>query len=273
MCNVNCCCNGLTKDGLKKLSLVFVLINVILSFIAIFIRAAKSKRYEQALVLLEQRNNGTFNATLYNCYLDGFWHDEIYCDSEGKRLSKPDDNVSSQSLFKKWNTYELLLSISRLILTAIVLVFFYFALNKNDVEDGNNNLLSYSIGFLGFLVADSGICILLRAMVSETNSNIGLYELGHINEFEDYNVPNLIIDIAEIVLNCVSICFVIRIQRKEPQITVVNQPQPQPQPQYIYPPQYPPQQPAINININNVVGQTQSTSNLIGQPQYTYQGQ
>ena len=106
MCHTNCCCNGLNKETLKKLSLVFILINTILSLIAIFIRAAKTKRYEEALVILEQRNNGTYNVTLYNCYLDGFFHDDIYCDSEGKRLSKPDDNVSNQSLFKNWNTVE-----------------------------------------------------------------------------------------------------------------------------------------------------------------------
>ena len=87
------------------MSISLIIINIILSLIAIFIRSAKTKRYEQALVLLEQRNNGTFNVTLYNCFLDGFLHDEIFCDSEGKRLSKPDENVSSQSLFKNWNTY------------------------------------------------------------------------------------------------------------------------------------------------------------------------
>ena len=79
MCNTNYCCKDLNKDSLKKLSLAFILINVIISLIAVFIRAAKTKRYEQALVLLEQRNNGTFNATLYNCYLDGFlnWRKKI----------------------------------------------------------------------------------------------------------------------------------------------------------------------------------------------------
>ena len=261
MCKTNCCCKNLNKDALKRLSLVFVLINAVLSFIAIFIRAAKTKRYEQALVLLEQRNNGTYNSTLYNCYFDGFLNYEIYCDSEGKRLSKPDDNVGSQSLFKNWNTYELLLNISRFILTAIVLVFFYFALNKKDV-DGKNNLLSYSIGFIGFLVADSGICILIRAFTIGTNQNIGLYEIGHQNEFEKYTADNYIIDTIEIVLNCIVICFIIRIQREEPKVVIVNQPKPQPQPQYMYPPQ----QPEINININNVMGQTQSTSNRYVHP-------
>ena len=183
MCHTNCCCNGLNKETLKKLSLVFILINTILSLIAIFIRAAKTKRYEEALVILEQRNNGTYNVTLYNCYLDGFFHDDIYCDSEGKRLSKPDDNVSNQSLFKNWNTVELILNVSRLIITGIFLIFFYFAIKKYEDED-NSSLLSYSIAILGLLVADSGICILIRAMTIGTNQNIGLYEIGNQNEFE-----------------------------------------------------------------------------------------
>jgi hypothetical protein len=270
MCNTNCCCNGLNKEALKKLSLVFILINTILSFIAIFIRAAKTKRYEQALELLEQRNNGTYNATLYNCFLDGFWHDEIYCDSEGKRLSKPDDTVGGQSLFKKWNTVELFLDISRLIITAIFLIFFYFALNKEDVEDGKNTRLSSSIAILGLLVADSGICILLRALTIGTNQNIGLYELGNQNEFESYTAVNYIIDIAEIVLNCVVICFVIRLQRPQSkEVVVVNQPQP---PQPIYMPQPMPQPVGLNIQINNVVSQNTATNRNI-YPPGTYGGQ
>ena len=235
MCNINCCCKDLNKDSLKKLSISLIIINIILSLIAIFIRAAKTKLYEQALVLLEQRNNGTFNATLYNCYLDGFLHYEIFCDSKGKRLSKPDENVSNQSLFKNWNTYELSLSISRLIITAIFLIFLFCAFNKSE-DEKNKNLLSYSIAFLVLLVADSSICLLLRFMVSDSNSNIGLYEIGNINEFDDYNVPNEIIDIAQIVLNGVVICFVVRIQKSEPKEVVVVQhiqPQPIPPPQVV----------------------------------------
>jgi hypothetical protein len=262
MCNTNCCCNGLNKETLKKLSLVFILINTILSLIAIFIRAAKTKRYEQALVLLEQRNNGTYNATLYNCYLDGIFHDEIYCDSEGKRLSKPDENVSNQSLFKNWNTVELFLNVSRLIITGIFLIFIYFAIKK--YEDGENNLLSYSIAILGLLVADSGICILIRALTIGTNHNIGLYEIGNQNEFDSYTAVNYIIDITQIVLNSVVICFVIRIQRKEPQVVVVTQPYPQPQPEPMLQPV------GINIQINNVVRRTEITSNGYIQPLDTY---
>ena len=264
MCNTNCCCNGLNKETLKKLSLVFILINTILSLIAVFIRAAKTKRYEEALVILEQRNNGTYNVALYNCYLDGLFHDDIYCDSEGKRLSKPDDNVSNQNLFKNWNTYELILNVSRLIITGIFLIFFYFAIKKYEDED-NSGLLSYSIAILGLLVADSGICILIRAMTIGTNNNIGLYEVGHQNEFESHTAYNYIIDITEIVLNSIVICFVIRIQRKEPQVVVVSQPSPQPQPEPI------PQ--GINIQINTVVRQTEITSNRYVHPLDTYGGQ
>ena len=268
MCNTNCCCRGSSKETLKKLSLVFILINTILSFIAIFIRAAKTKRYEQALELLEQRNNGTYNATLYNCYLDGFLNAEIYCDSEGKRLSKPDDTVGGQSLFKKWNTVELFLDISRLIITAIFLIFFYFALNKEDVEDGKNTRLSSSIAILGLLVADSGICLLIRGMAIGTNKNIGLYEIGNQNEFTSYSVTNFIIDITEIVLNCVVICFVIRLQRPQSkEVVVVNQPQP---PQPIYMPM--PQPVGLNIQINNVVSQNTATNRNI-YPPGTYGGQ
>ena len=230
MCNTNCCCNGLNKETLKKLSLVFILINTILSLIAIFIRAAKTKRYEEALIILEQRNNGTYNVTLYNCYLDGLFHDDIYCDSEGKRLSKPDDNVSNQNLFKNWNTYELILNVSRLIITGIFLIFFYFAIKKYENEK-NKNFLSYLIAVLGLLVADSGICILIRAMTIGTNNNIGLYEIGNQNEFESSTAENYIIDITEIVLNSIVICFVIRIQRDKPQIVVITQPPAQPQPE------------------------------------------
>ena len=167
-------------------------------------------------------------------------------------------------MFKNWNTYELILNVSRLIITGIFLIFFYFAIKKYEDED-NSGLLSYSIAILGLLVADSGICILIRALTIGTNNNIGLYEVGHQNEFESHTAYNYIIDITEIVLNSIVICFVIRIQRKEPQVVVVSQPSPQPQPEPI------PQ--GINIQINTVVRQTEITSNRYVHPLDTYGGQ
>lgn len=241
MCHANCCCNNLNTDNLKKFSLVFILINVVISAIAIFVRAANTNRYEQALIYLEQRNNGTFNVSLYNCSLDGFWNDEIYCDYEGKRLRKPDDNVGNQSLFKNWKKVELILDISRLIITAIFLVFFYFALNKKNEEDKKNNLLSYSNAILIFLVADSVICIIIRALTIGTNQNIGLYEVGNQNEFEFNTALNYILDIIIIVLTCIVICFVIRLQRP-PTKEVVPVPVPVP-----VPVRQPPPQPEVRV--------------------------
>ena len=234
MCNSNSCCKDLNKNSLKKVSLILIGINLVLSIIAIFLRASKTKRYEQALIYLEQRNNGSFNVTLYNCYLDGFWRYDIYCDSDGKRLSKPDENVSHKSVFKKWNKVELILNYSRLFITAIFIVFFYFVLYKK-VKDEENNLFSYSIAFLAVLVADSAICILIRSFVIGANKNIGLYEIGNQNEFEEYIAYNYIIDITQIVLNSVVIGFVIRLQMKKPEIIIEpqsqTQTQTQPQPQ------------------------------------------
>lgn len=90
-------------------------------------------------------------------------------------------------------------------------------------------------------------------------------KLGNQNEFESRTAYNYIIDITEIVLNSIVICFVIRIQRKEPQVVVVSQPSPQPQPEPI------PQ--GINIQINTVMRQTEITSNRYVHPLDTYGGQ
>ena len=98
------------------------------------------------------------------------------------------------------------------------------------------------------------------------NQNIGLYEIGNQNEFESYIATNHIIDIIEIVLNCVVICFVIRIQRQEPQVVIVNQSPPQPQPQ----PQPKPQR--VNIQMTYVVRQTEITTNRYIHPVDTYGG-
>ena len=168
-------------------------------------------------------------------------------------------------MFKNWNTYELILNVSRLIINGIFLIFFYFAIKKYENEK-NKNFLSYLIAVLGLLVADSGICILIRAMTIGTNNNIGLYEIGNQNEFESSTAENYIIDITEIVLNSIVICFVIRIQRDKPQIVVITQPPAQPQPE----PQSEPQ--GINIQINAVVRQTEITSNRYIHPLDAFQG-
>ena len=65
MCNVNCCCRAESTNGLIKLLLLFTGINLLLSIAAIFIRAANTKRYDEALIYLEAINNGTFKEVTF----------------------------------------------------------------------------------------------------------------------------------------------------------------------------------------------------------------
>ena len=103
MCNANCCCKDIFLKGLLYLLSVFIIINFVLSFISIFIRAAKTECYQQSLIYLDQRNNSTFtNYTYINCQLSGFFKDDTYCEIDGRMLKKQEKNVSYQSLFKNW---------------------------------------------------------------------------------------------------------------------------------------------------------------------------
>ena len=52
MCNTNCCCINSSLKELANYLIVFTGIILILTFVSIFIRAAKTKRYEQALTYL-----------------------------------------------------------------------------------------------------------------------------------------------------------------------------------------------------------------------------
>ncbi len=66
MCNAYCCCANTQISGLIRLLFIFTIINLIISFAAIFIRAAGTNRYKIALTYLESMNNGTFNYSEYN---------------------------------------------------------------------------------------------------------------------------------------------------------------------------------------------------------------
>ena len=129
--------------------------------------------------------------------------------------------MSNQSLFKKWNTVELVLSISRTAVTAVFLIFLYFIikkkaedLNDTDVKKKYENSLDHLIIFIILLIVISGIWILIRALALTANDDIGLYEDGEQNAFEEKIAINYIFDIIEIVLYGISICFVIRIRRE-----------------------------------------------------------
>ena len=62
MCFDTCCKEKLV---LLRYLLIFALIALIMAVIAIFIRTATTNRYEEALMYLEERNNGTFNFTVF----------------------------------------------------------------------------------------------------------------------------------------------------------------------------------------------------------------
>ena len=223
MCHTDCCCREETKSGLMNLLIVFTFINLVLSFVAIFLRGAKTKRYDEALKYLEAINNGNLNSfDLNNCNQDLF-DDDIYCNVDGKRLKKPSDDIVHQSIFKNWNKIELALNISRAIITVPFLVFLFYVIRKRELE-----LLNLVSIFVMLLVVISGIWIMIRAFAIEANDDIGLFEEGKQNSFEEKVIDTVILDIIQIVLYCIEICFIIRIKRPAPPPPIIVQPPPKP---------------------------------------------
>ena len=223
MCHTDCCCREETKSGLMNLLIVFTFINLVLSFVAIFLRGAKTKRYAEALKYLEAINNGNLNSfDLNNCNQDLF-DDDIYCNVDGKRLKKPSDDIDHQSIFKNWNKIELALNISRAIITVPFLVFLFYVIRKRELE-----LLNLVSIFVMLLVVISGIWIMIRAFAIEANDDIGLFEEGKQNAFEEKVIDTVILDIIQIVLYCIEICFIIRIKRPAPPPPIIVQPPPKP---------------------------------------------
>ena len=224
MCHTDCCCREETKSGLMNLLIVFTFINLVLSFVAIFLRGTKTKRYDEALKYLEAINNGNLNSfDLNNCNQDLF-DDDIYCNVDGKRLKKPSDDIDHQSIFKNWNKIELALNISRAIITVPFLVFLFYVIRKRELE-----LLNLVSIFVMLLVVISGIWIMIRAFAIEANDDIGLFEEGKQNAFEEKVIDTVILDIIQIVLYCIEICFIIRIKRPAPPPPIIVQPPPQPE--------------------------------------------
>ena len=223
MCNANSCCKDLTKQGLINYLYLFTIINLILSVIAIFIRAADTDRYDEALMYLEARNNGTFkNFNIDDCKKGGLFKDEIYCRVNDNSLRKPSESVSYESIFKNWKTIELALNISRAVFTVIYILFLYFVIQRKNAaqtnvddnqRENNSNLFGYLITVIGFMIFINGLWILLRAFTIGTNNDIGLYEEGNQNSFEDKTAINYIFDITEIVLYSIEICFGLRFKK------------------------------------------------------------
>ena len=224
MCNADCCCKNLSRDGLIKFLLTFTAINLALSVISIFIRAANTGRYDQALEYLEARNNGTFVVVQYtDCKKSGFFKDEDYCKIEGEYLKKPSKDVNNQGLFKKWKTVEIILSILRTAITVVFLAMIYFVFKNKAKNFGNMDEeqkekyvgnVTYLLIFTSFMIFLSGLYILIRALAINDNQDIGLYDDSQQNSFESNIAVNYIIDIIEIVLYGIEICFIIRLKRE-----------------------------------------------------------
>ena len=215
------CCRNLSNEKLMTFILFFILINFILSFVAIFIRAANTSLYKEALKYLEQRNNGVNNN--YDCT------NGLYCADGDKHLSKPSDSVSYQDLFKKWKSVELAINIIRTIITLSFFLFSFFiiykktesmmeSLNQNEytvekvkiIQKNVEKWIMYLIIILSFFVIICIMYIIIRALALTANDDIGLYEKGRQNSFEKNTALNYIIDIIEIVLYSISICFDLR---------------------------------------------------------------
>ena len=223
MCHADCCCSGETKSGLMNLLIAFTIINLILSVVAIFIRAAKTQRYDEALEYLEAINNGNLDSLDLNNCNQNLFDDDIYCNIDGKTLKKPSQIVKNQGIFKNWNKIELSLNISRTVITVPFLAFLIYVINKRNME--RFNLITI---FVILLIVVSGLWIVIRALAISANQDIGLYEDGEQNAFEEKIAINYIFDIIEIVLYSIEICFIIRIKRPAPPAPIIVQPPPQP---------------------------------------------
>ena len=223
MCHADCCCSGETKSGLMNLLIAFTIINLILSVVAIFIRAAKTQRYDEALEYLEAINNGNLDSLDLNNCNQNLFDDDIYCNIDGKTLKKPSQSVKNQGIFKNWNKIELALNISRTVITVPFLAFLIYVINKRNME--RFNLITI---FVILLIVVSGLWIVIRALAISANQDIGLYEDGEQNAFEEKIAINYIFDIIEIVLYSIEICFIIRIKRPAPPAPIIVQRPPQP---------------------------------------------
>ena len=189
--------------------------------------------------------------------------DDYYCKINGEYLKKPRDSVSNQSLFKNWKKAELVINIIRTVLAIILLVFLYFVINNkgNNIQGMNDeerkkysSHLFYLLFFTAIMITYCVLCILIRALAISVNMDIGFYPDTDQNSFDSIIAVNYIIDISEIVLYSIEICFIVRIKRiveKPPQTqqTIVIQKHPQPLPPVIIERQVRVQQ-FISVNSN-----------------------
>ena len=107
---------------------------------------------------------------------------------------------------------------------------------KGDTKEKYTGSLAYVLAVIVFLIVVNGLLILIRAFALTANMDIGLYEDGEQNAFEQRIAINYIIDITEIVLFAIKINFALRLKREinQPkQVQVIIHPKVLPSPQPI----------------------------------------
>ena len=95
--------------------------------------------------------------------------------------------MKNQSIFKNWNKIELALNISRAVITLPFLIFLIYVINKREME--RLNLITICVILL---IVISGLWIIIRALAISANQDIGLYEDGEQNAFEEKIAINYI---------------------------------------------------------------------------------
>ena len=109
-----------------------------------------------------------------------------------------------------------------MVISVLFILFLYFVINnkgKNIYNMDNNEkkrysgYLDYTLYFTILMIIISSLCIIIRALDITANMDIGIYVDTTQDQFEEYIAINYIIDITEIVLYSIEICFIIRIKR------------------------------------------------------------
>ena len=269
-CCANCCCQNASPNQISNYLLLSILASFIFSLIVVFIRVGTADKYEDALEILDEKNNNTIYSKFPpSCFRSSSFDEDYYnlddnhCKFEEKKIRKQDVNISLQTYFKNWKIIELVLNLFRVIFICIYLIYVLVIKlkhlknihNSNDAPQAHTNLsdhLIYSTSLSIILIYISGLFFFLRSLVEGIYQEIGLYEEDS-NDFKDYMGFNYAVDILDIVFAAISIGFSIRVKQaynKERRKLQFNQNMQQ-------------NQPCPNNNFQNIPITFQSSGNII----------
>lgn len=229
-CCANCCCQNASPNQISNYLLLIILASFIFSLIVVFIRVGTADKYEDALEILDEKNNNTIYSKFpLSCFRSSSFDEDYYnldynhCKFEEKNIRKQDVNISLQTYFKNWKIIELVLNLFRVIFICIYLIYVLVIKlkhlknihNSNDAPQAHTNLsdhLIYSTSLSIILIYISGLFLFLRSLVEGIYQEIGLYEEDS-NDFKDYMGFNYAVDILDIVFAAISIGFSIRVKQ------------------------------------------------------------